>query len=134
MEKKFEYEFVFLQKDVEKFAEVTGDNNPIHLDENYAKTSIFGRRIMHGFLGASVFSKIFGTMFPGEGTIYLKQELKFLGPMFTDVEYVAIIEVKEILIEKNRAIVETIIKNKAGEITIKGEALIQNKIFGLNND
>jgi len=58
--------FSYSQEQVNKFAEVTGDNNPLHLDEEYAATTMFKRPIMHGFLGGSVFSKIFGTLFPGE--------------------------------------------------------------------
>lgn len=129
MVKKFEYEFVFSQNDVEKFAEATGDNNPIHLDEDFAKKSIFGKRIIHGFLGGSVFSKIFGTMFPGYGTIYLKQEMKFLAPMYCDEKYKAIIEIKEIKSDKKRAVADTSIVNNNGEIAIIGEAIIQHNIF-----
>ena len=130
METRFEYNFRFTQEDVLRFAEATGDKNPIHLDEEYASKNIFGKRIMHGFLGGSVFSRIFGTMFPGEGTIYLKQDMKFIAPMFVDTSYKAIIEIKEVIPEKSRAIAETSIANDKGEIAIKGEALIQHSCFG----
>ncbi len=123
----FTYEFQFSQKDVEEFARVTGDNNPVHLDADYAAKTIFKRPIMHGMLSASLFSKVFGTMFPGEGTIYLKQSLNFLKPMHVDTAYVAEFIVKEIISEKNRAIVETLIKDKAtGNICTSGEATVMN--------
>ena len=69
----YEHEFSFSQDSVKRFAEVTGDNNPIHLDSVYAATTPFKKPIMHGFLSGSIFSKVFGTIYPGEGTIYLKQ-------------------------------------------------------------
>lgn len=123
----FSYEFQFSQKDVEEFARVTGDNNPVHLNPEYAAKTMFKRPIMHGMLGASLFSKVFGTMFPGEGTIYLKQSLNFLKPMYVDTPYVAELTVKEIIPDKNRAIVETLIKDQAsGNVCTSGEAVIMN--------
>ncbi|PCI33435.1 MAG: (R)-hydratase [Alphaproteobacteria bacterium] len=67
--------------DIVKFSEVTGDVNPIHLDEAYAKDSIFGERIAHGMISAGYISAIFGTNFPGPGSIYLSQSLKFKAPV-----------------------------------------------------
>lgn len=67
--------------DVVKFSEVTGDVNPIHLDETYAKNSVFGERIAHGMISAGYISAIFGTKFPGPGSIYLSQNLKFRAPV-----------------------------------------------------
>jgi len=123
----FVYEFQFSQRDVEAFARVTGDNNPVHLDPEYAAKTMFKRPIMHGMLGASLFSKVFGTLFPGEGTIYLKQSLNFLKPMYVDTPYVAEFTVKEVILDKNRAIIETLIKDKAsGNVCTSGEALIMN--------
>lgn len=122
----YTHEFSYSQSDVEKFAEVTGDKNPIHTDETYAAGTIFKRRIMHGFLGASIFSKVFGTLFPGEGTIYLKQEMNFLRPMYAGDAYTAVFTVKEANYEKNRVVVTTEIKDANGKATISGEALVQN--------
>ena len=87
IDSQFEHLFSFTQEDVEAFAKVTGDNNPVHLDESYAAKTMFKRPIMHGMLGAAVFSKVFGTMFPGEGTIYLSQSLSFLKPMYVSENY-----------------------------------------------
>jgi len=67
--------------DIVKFSEVTGDVNPIHLDEDYAKNSIFGGRIAHGMISAGYISAIFGTKFPGPGSIYISQSLKFKAPV-----------------------------------------------------
>lgn len=118
--------FRFTQAEVEAFAKVTGDNNPVHLDEEYAATTIFKKRIVHGMLGASLLSKVFGTIFPGEGTIYLNQTLNFLRPMYVEENYEAIFEVKEIIKEKNRAIISTTITNSEGKAVLSGEAIIMN--------
>lgn len=123
----YTYPFSYTQEDVEKFAEVTGDKNPIHLDRDYAAKTFFKRPIMHGFLGSSVFSKVFGTIFPGEGTIYMKQTMSFMKPMFVDTPYEAVFTVKEVQYEKNRATIETVVQEAgSGEATIKGEALVMN--------
>jgi 3-hydroxybutyryl-CoA dehydratase len=131
-ENKYTLKFRFNQEQVIQFASVTGDMNPIHLDDEYASKSIFKRKIIHGFLGASVFSKIFGTEFPGEGTLYLKQSLKFLAPMFVETDYIAQIEIESIDKEKKRAKAITQIKDSSGKIIIDGEAVVQNEIYGLN--
>ena len=121
------HEFKFTQEDVNRFAEATGDKNPVHLDAEYASKTMFKKPIMHGMLSASLFSKVFGTLFPGEGTIYLKQSLSFMRPMFVDTDYVAEFTVKEIIMEKNRAIVETVIKDKlTQQVCTSGEATVMN--------
>jgi acyl dehydratase len=122
----YTHEFQYSQEEVSRFAEVTGDRNPVHTDADYAAKTMFKRPIMHGMLGASLFSKVFGTLFPGEGTIYLKQSLNFLKPMYPDTPYEAVFTVKEIIYEKNRAIVETVIKDKEGKICTSGEATVMN--------
>jgi acyl dehydratase len=122
----FSHQFQFSQKEVDQFAKVTGDKNPVHTDAAYAATTMFKRPIMHGMLGAALFSKVFGTLFPGEGTIYLKQSLNFLKPMYADTAYEAVFTVKEIIWEKNRAIVETVIKDGDGKICTSGEATVLN--------
>jgi acyl dehydratase len=123
----YTHEFRFTQKEVELFAQVTGDKNPVHLDADYAAKTMFKRPIMHGFLGGSVFSKVFGTLFPGEGTIYLKQSMAFMRPMFVDTDYEVRMNVKEVNKEKHRAVVETVIADKAtGDVVINGEATVMN--------
>ena len=123
----YTHDFKFSQDDVNRFAEVTGDKNPVHTDAAFAAKTMFKKPIMHGMLGASIFSKVFGTLFPGEGTIYLKQSLGFLKPMYVDVNYEAIFTVKDVIGDKNRAIIETLIKDKAtGLVVTSGEALVMN--------
>ena len=82
IKQEFNYPFSFTQEQVLKFAESTGDNNPIHLDDEFAAKSIIEQKIVHGFLSGSVFSKIFGTIYPGVGTLYLKQSMVFISPMY----------------------------------------------------
>lgn len=123
----YSHDFNFSQDEVNRFAEVTGDKNPVHLNAEYAATTMFKKPIMHGMLSASLFSKVFGTLFPGEGTIYLKQSLNFMKPMYVDTAYEAVFTVKEVVKEKSRAIVETVIKDKAtGTICTSGEATVMN--------
>ncbi|MBS1646188.1 MAG: MaoC family dehydratase [Bacteroidetes bacterium] len=123
----YAHEFSFSQQDVIAFANATGDKNPVHLDADYAAKTMFKRPIMHGMLSASLFSKVFGTLFPGEGTIYLKQSLNFLKPMYVDTVYVAEFIVKEVIKDKNRAVVETLIKHKeTGNVCTSGEAVVMN--------
>jgi acyl dehydratase len=123
----YTYEFLFTQQDVEKFAQLTGDTNPIHLDEGYTAQTPFKKPIIHGFLGSSIFSKVLGTLFPGEGSIYLSQTMDFKRPMFVNVTYEAIFKVKEIKAEKHQAIIQTTIRDKqTGKETVSGEAIIMN--------
>ena len=122
----FNHSFQFSQQEVNQFALVTGDKNPVHTDAAYAATTQFKRPIMHGMLGASLFSKVFGTLFPGEGTIYLKQSLNFLKPMYVDTPYEAVFTVKEVMPDKNRAVIETAIKDQEGKVCTSGEALVMN--------
>ena len=123
----YSHDFQFSQDEVNRFADVTGDKNPVHLDAAYAAGTMFKRPIMHGMLSASLFSKVFGTLFPGEGTIYLKQSLSFLKPMYVDTAYEAVFTVKEVMKDKNRAVVETLIKDKnTGNVCTSGEATVMN--------
>lgn len=122
----YTHEFQFSQKEVSQFAEVTGDKNPVHTDADYAAKTMFRRPIMHGMLSASLFSKVFGTLFPGEGTIYLKQSLNFLKPMYVDTKYEAIFTVKELIKDKNRAVIETVIRDADGKTCTSGEATVMN--------
>jgi acyl dehydratase len=123
----YSHEFKFSQDDVNRFAEVTGDKNPVHTNPEFAANTIFKKPIMHGMLGAALFSKVFGVLFPGEGTIYLKQSLNFLRPMFVDINYTAEFKVIEIIKDKNKAVVETVIKDKeTGKVCTSGEATVMN--------
>lgn len=123
----FEAGFQFTQDQVNKFIEVTGDDNPIHYDEAYASGTMFKRPIMHGFLSASIFSRIFGTMFPGEGTIYMSQLMNFLKHMYVDQPYKAVVKVEEVVEGKHKARISTEVVDANGECTISGEAWIYHR-------
>ena len=109
---------------IERFAQATGDHNPMHLDENYAKGTIFKTRVAHGMLQAGILSGVLGTRFPGVGTIYLSQTLKFPKPVFIGDEITFRLRVVELLKEKNRARLETVGINQRGETVLTGEALV----------
>ena len=79
---EIEFSKTFSRDNVLDFARISEDNNPIHIDEKYASETIFGKRVVHGVLLVSMFSKIFGTIYPGNGAIYLSQTAKFLKPAF----------------------------------------------------
>ena len=123
----FEETFSYSQRDVIAFAQITGDINPLHLDADFAAQTIYKKPIIHGFLSASVFSKILGTAFPGNGTIYLAQNLKFVRPMFVDILYKALIQVKELNPEKHQAELSTRITDSKGKLVIEGTALVMNQ-------
>jgi acyl dehydratase len=123
----YTHDFIYSQQQVDQFAALTGDNNPLHLDAAYAAKTPFRKPIIHGFLGGSIFSKVLGTLFPGEGSIYLKQTMEFVNPMFVDVPYEALFTVKEIL-PNSIALIETQVLDKASRtVMITGEALVRNK-------
>lgn len=117
----------FTQDDVIAFAEVTGDRNPIHLDADYAAHTPFGRPIVHGFLSSAVFSRVFGTLFPGEGTIYLAQEMSFRAPVFVDEDYEAEFVITEIRTDRHIATVACTLRHvEDGRECITGTAKLKH--------
>ena len=122
------YAFRFSQADVVDFARVTGDNNPLHLDADFAATTPFKRPIIHGMLGASVFTKVLGTEFPGYGSVYLGQTLEFLRPMFVDTDYEAVFTVKSINSEKHTAEILGELRDlQTGKVTTRGVATLMHR-------
>ena len=118
----------FHQEDVEKFSEISGDNNPVHLDVNYASKTIFKKRVVHGFLTASLISAAIGTKLPGPGSIYLNQSLKFLAPVFPDEEVIVELTIKNINLEKRRVIIDTTcICNNKKVLVGEAEILVESK-------
>ncbi len=109
---------------IQLFAKATGDHNPVHLDEEFAATTQFKKRIAHGMLSGSLFSTIFGTVYPGEGSIYLKQSLTFTAPVYIDEVLNAKVTVKEIIAEKGYVIFDTVATNENDKVVCKGEATI----------
>lgn len=95
------------QADIVAFADISGDHNPVHLDAAFATTTPFKGIIAHGMLSASFISAILGTELPGEGTIYLGQNLKFLAPVRPGDTVRTVVTVKEIVAEKRRVICQT---------------------------
>jgi acyl dehydratase len=125
---KYFHEFSFSQADVQSFADLTGDHNPIHLDAEFAAQSIFKQRIIHGHLSSSVFTRFLGMEKPGgPGSIYMKQVTEYLRPMYVDVKYQVVFEVMEIDEIKHVAQISTqIINIETGKITIKGTGTLMN--------
>ncbi len=125
---QFKHEFGYTQNEVNLYAQVSGDTNPLHTNDAAGKASPFGRCIMHGFLGGSVFTKIFGALWMADGHVYMKQTMQWLKPMFVDTKYEAVITVKEIFPVKNRVLYECAIFDVvSGDQTFTGEALLMNK-------
>jgi 3-hydroxybutyryl-CoA dehydratase len=118
------YERTVTEADVVMFGGVSGDLNPAHFNESYAKETMFKGRIVHGMLTASYFSTILGTLLPGPGTIYLGQELKFTKPVRVQDTIKAVATVTEIMEEKNMIRLETIAYNQHGDIVVKGLATV----------
>ena len=122
--KTYEIRITITEEMVEHFARATGDFNPIHMDRDYARGTIFKKRVVHGMLHAGLISGVVGTRFPGVGTIYLAQTLKFLKPVFIGDEVTYRLKVLEYFQEKNRLRLETVCINQRGETALTGEALV----------
>lgn len=115
---------LFTQDDVESFAELSNDKNPVHLDDEFAKSSIFKQRIVHGMLTASLFSGLLGEKLPGEGTIYLGQNLKFIAPVPIGEQVTATVEIVNIREDKPIVTLRTFCKDSNDNLVIDGEAVV----------
>lgn len=115
------YSQIITDFDIRKFAEVSGDRNPIHLDEVYAENSRYKKRIAHGLMTASYFSALFGTRIPGKGCVYVSQSLQFKRPVYIGDTVVASVEVTNIDLERRRVFFKTVctVNNK---VVTSGEA------------
>ncbi|XP_065176202.1 hydroxyacyl-thioester dehydratase type 2, mitochondrial-like [Sycon ciliatum] len=114
----------FSAADVDAFAVLSGDTNPLHLDDNYAKDTRFGQRIVHGLLVHSMISALLGTRMPGTGSIYVSQTLHFTAPVFIDEEVLGVVRVKER--RKSLAIIETICTAvERDKVVLHGEAVVK---------
>jgi 3-hydroxybutyryl-CoA dehydratase len=112
------------ESDIYLYAGITGDFNPAHIDEEYAKGTFFKTRIAHGMLLGGFISTAIGNKLPGPGTIYVKQELNFLAPVHMGDTITAQAEVVEIMAEKNRVRLKTLCINQKGTTVLDGEALV----------
>ena len=112
------------ERDVAMFAEISGDRNPLHLDENYAKGTRFGARIAHGGFTFAIISAALGMELPGPGTVYMSQNLKFSKPVYFDDTITAQIEITAIRADKGIVTLKTDCVNQRGEKIAEGEAVV----------
>ncbi len=115
----------FTDADIVRFAEVSGDRNPVHLDDAYAARSPFGRRVAHGFLTGSLISAVIGMELPGPGSIYLGQTLKFLAPVYIGDTVTVSVEVIGVREEKRLVTLRTDCTNQDGKLVLTGEATVK---------
>jgi 3-hydroxybutyryl-CoA dehydratase len=109
------YEKTFTAKDIDSFATITGDTNPVHLDADYAATTPFKARIAHGMLSAGLISTVLGTQLPGPGCIYLEQQIKFRAPVFINDTVQATVTVEEI-------------NERRGRVSLKTQCFVNGKL------
>lgn len=112
------------ETDLRNFSGVSGDTNPMHLNEEFARETPFGGCIVHGMLTASLISAVVGTKLPGPGCIYMSQTLRFLAPVRVGDTVYATATVRELMAEKHRVVLDTKCYVK-DEIVIDGEAVIK---------
>lgn len=119
-----EFSKTITESDIYLFAGLTGDLNPAHVNEEFAKNTFFKTRIAHGILQAGFISAAIGMQLPGPGTIYIRQELNFLAPVRIGDTITARVEAAEINMEKNRVVLKTTCSNQNGEAVLDGQALV----------
>ena len=112
------------ETDVTRFADVTGDFNPVHVDAEAAAQSRFGERIAHGMLSAGFISAVLGMRLPGTGSIYLSQSLRFTKPVRIGDTVTTRVEVLEVIATKRRVRLATTCRNQNGETVVEGEAVV----------
>ena len=110
--------------DIRRFADLVGDHNSVHLDDEFSKKTRFGRRIAHGMLSASLISTCIGTQLPGNGAIYLSQTLKFVAPVYPGDTVTARVIITKVREDKPIITLETICFNQNKETVVKGEAVV----------
>jgi acyl dehydratase len=115
----------FTEDEVSRFAEISTDKNPLHLDKDYGRASIFGHPVVHGMLVASLFSGLIGMKLPGEGSIYLGQNLTFRSPVAIGEEVTASVEIIKIREDKPIVTLRTLCLNSRGQVVIEGEAVVK---------
>lgn len=118
------FERFISSEDIRRFAEVVGDLNPVHLDEEFAESSFFKRRIVHGAFLAGLISKVLGMDFPGQGTIYISQSSVFKRPVYVDTTVTVEVKVTQVIPEKRRLVLETTVLNSDGEVCLAGSATV----------
>jgi 3-hydroxybutyryl-CoA dehydratase len=109
---------------IRKFADLSGDHNPIHLDEEFAKTTRFGRRIAHGMLSGAFISAVLGYEFKERKIVYLSQTMRFVAPTFIGDTITTTATISKIREDKGIVTLETVCTNQNGENTVTGEAVV----------
>jgi 3-hydroxybutyryl-CoA dehydratase len=112
------------EADIILFAGASGDNNAIHINEEFARKTVFGGRIAHGFLTASTISAAIANRLPGPGTIYISQQMSFVGPVHPGDTVTAVVTVKELLRERSRAVLSTVC-SVGDKVVVDGEATVK---------
>lgn len=115
----------FTEQEVTLFAELSLDKNELHINEEYAKSTVFKQRIVHGFLSGSLISAVIGTILPGKGAIYLHQDMDFKKPVYIGEEITAVVTVANIKEEKHIYYLHTQCINSNGEVKIDGNAVVK---------
>ena len=110
----------FTEEDVRRFIEITGDVNPLHVDEAFAAGTQFGRRVLHGMLTASILSTMVGMLLPGTGAVYRSQTIAFLRPVHVGDTVTAHFVVRAVDRVRHRLQIDSWIENEAGERVIEG--------------
>jgi len=119
----------FTEDEVFQFANISADKNPLHLDKDFGEASVFGQRIVHGMLVASLFSGLISMELPGEGSIYLGQSLTFKAPVAIDEQVTASVEIINIREDKPIVTLRTVCINSEGSVVIEGEAVVKVPLF-----
>jgi len=119
---RLERPYYVTEEDILAFGKISGDFNPLHFDDAYASSTIFGRRIAHGMISLAKFSGIFGMDLPGLGTLWLSQSVQFLKPVFIGETYKAIAEVTAL--DRRRATIATWVEDVSGVRVLTGEAVV----------
>ena len=120
----YTFERFLSAEDVRQFASIVGDLNPIHLDAEFAETSFFKKRIVHGAFLVGLISKVLGMDFPGQGTVYISQNSVFKRPVYVDTTVTVQVKVTQVMVDKRRLILDTTILNSDGEICLAGSATV----------
>ena len=106
------------------FADLTGDTNPVHLDDAYAAGTRFGRRIAHGMIAAGLISAALANDLPGPGTVYLSQTLQFKAPVYPGDTITTTVEVKAVRPDKPIVTLITVCRNQNDKVVLEGEAIV----------
>lgn len=122
----YEKEIVFTSEDINTFARLTGDYNPIHFNADYASKTPFKKPVVHGMLAVSAFSGVMGMHFPGEGSIVLQRDINFIRPVFPGEKYVMQFKITAVDPSTHEGVIKTVLKNRKGQVCISGVSRIIN--------